>query len=84
MVEPIENLKYDAFDRAHSALWRTTMFQFDQDKENIELDTKAFIDTSFKKLRSAEGRSTAKYDYCSYLSMQLIICISKDLINCNI
>jgi dynein heavy chain len=59
MVEPIENLKYDAFDRAHVTLWRTTMFQFNQDKENIELDTKAFIDTSFKKLRSAEGEPNA-------------------------
>lgn len=55
MVAPIESLTYDAFDRANTALWRATMFQFDQDRENIEDDTKAFIDTSFKKLRSAEG-----------------------------
>ncbi|XP_073386148.1 dynein-1-alpha heavy chain, flagellar inner arm I1 complex isoform X3 [Physcomitrium patens] len=55
IVAPIENFPYDAFDRAHAALWRTTMLQFDQDRKTIEEDTKAFIDSSFKKLRSAEG-----------------------------
>ena len=54
---PMENLPFDAFDKAHAAMWRQTMYQFDEDKVKIEELTKAFIDTSFKKLRSAEGES---------------------------
>lgn len=58
MVAPIESLPFDAYDKSHAALWTATMLQFDQDKEKIEELTKAFIDTSFKKLRSAEGKVT--------------------------
>ena len=57
MVMPMESLPFDAFDKAHAAMWRQTMYQFDEDKVKIEELTKAFIDTSFKKLRSAEGES---------------------------
>ena len=62
MVAPIESLPFDAYDKSHAALWTATMLHFDQDKEKIEELTKAFIDTSFKKLRSAEGK-VAKQDY---------------------
>jgi dynein heavy chain len=55
MVAPVENLPFDAFDKSHAALWQAVVYQFDQDKGKIEDLTKAFIDTSFKKLRSAEG-----------------------------
>jgi len=57
MVAPVENLPFDAFDKSHAALWQAVVYQFDQDKGKIEDLTKAFIDTSFKKLRSAEGGS---------------------------
>lgn len=55
MLEPIEKLPFDPFDKLHSAQWSSTVTKFDVDKTNIELSTRAFIDTSFKKLRSAEG-----------------------------
>ena len=55
MVEPIETLPYDAFDRRYQAQWEQIMAKFASDKEVIERATRSFIDTSFKKLRSAEG-----------------------------
>lgn len=54
----MENLAFDAFDKAHAALWSAAVLAFDKDKERVEQLTKAFIDTSFKKLRSAEGTSS--------------------------
>ncbi|OAE19678.1 hypothetical protein AXG93_1847s1410 [Marchantia polymorpha subsp. ruderalis] len=55
MVDPIENLPFDAFDKAHAPMWSAAVLSFDKDKERVEQLTKAFIDSSFKKLRSAEG-----------------------------
>eukprot|EP01018_Ginkgo_biloba_P029496 Gb_13869 [translate_table: standard] len=55
MVEPVEKLPFEAFDKFYAAQWSSTMSNFNVEKENIERLTKAFIDTSFKKLRSAEG-----------------------------
>ncbi|KAK3281453.1 hypothetical protein CYMTET_10756, partial [Cymbomonas tetramitiformis] len=55
MVEPIENLAFDAFDKRYSSQWQGVDAKFTTDKEQIERATRAFIDTSFKKLRSAEG-----------------------------
>lgn len=56
MVDPIENLPFDAFDKAHAPMWSAAVLSFDKDKERVEQLTKAFIDSSFKKLRSAEGK----------------------------
>ncbi|KAL2608323.1 hypothetical protein R1flu_026896 [Riccia fluitans] len=55
MVDPIENLPCNAFDKAHANLWSAAVLSFDKEKEKVEQLTKAFIDSSFKKLRSAEG-----------------------------
>ncbi|GBG66229.1 hypothetical protein CBR_g57832 [Chara braunii] len=55
MIEPIANLPFDAFDKRHTHDWASAVAQFNTDKEQIEQATRAFIDTSFKKLRSAEG-----------------------------
>eukprot|EP00898_Chlorokybus_atmophyticus_P006649 jgi/Chlat1/6986/Chrsp56S00523 len=55
MVEPIEQLHFDAFDKRFGAQWAAVTAKFNADKEQIERATRAFIDTSFKKLRSAEG-----------------------------
>ena len=55
MVEPIENISFDPFDKGQAERWAGTVAKFMNDKEQIERATKVFIDTSFKKLRSAEG-----------------------------
>ena len=55
MVDPIQNLSFDVFDKQSMARWAEVSAKFGQDKEQIERATRAFIDTSFKKLRSAEG-----------------------------
>eukprot|EP00899_Mesostigma_viride_P018540 jgi/Mesvir1/26688/Mv20468-RA.1 len=55
MVAPILNLSFDAFDKRYGAQWAAVTTRFNADKEHIEQATRAFIDTSFKKLRSAEG-----------------------------
>ena len=55
MVDPIQNLTFDVFDKSSMAKWAEVSAKFGQDKEQIERATRAFIDTSFKKLRSAEG-----------------------------
>jgi dynein heavy chain len=55
MVENIEKLPFNVFDKSYALQWSATMSNFNMDKENIEHLTRSFIDTSFKKLRSAEG-----------------------------
>ena len=55
MVENVEKLPFNVFDKGYAMQWSATMSNFNMDKENIELLTRSFIDTSFKKLRSAEG-----------------------------
>ncbi|KAJ7570946.1 hypothetical protein O6H91_01G141400 [Diphasiastrum complanatum] len=55
MVEPLEKLPFDIFDKSYALQWSATVSNFNTEKDIIEHLTKAFIDTSFKKLRSAEG-----------------------------
>nr|AML30863.1 axonemal inner arm dynein heavy chain 7 [Marsilea vestita] len=55
MVENVEKLPFNVFDKSYALQWSATMSNFNMDRENIEHLTKNFIDTSFKKLRSAEG-----------------------------
>jgi dynein heavy chain len=55
MVDPIENLQFDAFEKKFQTQWQGVNAKFTTDKEQIERATRAFIDSSFKKLRSAEG-----------------------------
>jgi dynein heavy chain len=55
MAEPVETLEFDIFDKRFMAQWSGVNAKFQTDKEQIERATRVFIDTSFKKLRSAEG-----------------------------
>ena len=52
MVDPIESLNFDAFEKRHTAQWQGVNAKFTTDKEQIERATRAFIDSSFKKLRN--------------------------------
>lgn len=55
IVFPIENLRFDVFDKAATADWEAVRTNFLADSHEIEQITKVLIDTSFKKLRSAEA-----------------------------
>ena len=55
MVEPVCNPSFDLFDLKAGRMWSEVFRRFLEDKTQIENVTKAFIDSSFKKLRSAEG-----------------------------
>ena len=55
LVPPLEKVPFDIFERRYKTSWDTVMGQFREDVEDIEERTKTFIDTSFQKLRSAEG-----------------------------
>ncbi|GMH41526.1 hypothetical protein BSKO_09436 [Bryopsis sp. KO-2023] len=55
MVEPIENVPFNVFDQGESAQWVAAKTQFSNDNEGIKKATRELIDTSFRKLRSAEA-----------------------------
>jgi dynein heavy chain len=55
IVEPVETALFDAFERAHAPQWRALRARFFADNEEVKAATRELIDTSFRKLRSAEG-----------------------------
>lgn len=55
MVEPVETAMFDAFDQAHAPQWRALRAHFYADNEKVKAATRELIDTSFRKLRGAEG-----------------------------
>lgn len=55
LVVPLETVPFDIFDKRYQTSWESVMAKFRSDVEQIEENTKSFMDTSFKKLRSAEG-----------------------------
>lgn len=55
LPDRLENSPYDIFDRRYRDAWTSAMQQFHASVEEIEEMTKAFIELSFQKLRSAEG-----------------------------
>ena len=55
MIEPVVSPGFSIFDIFREAQWQEVFDRFLADKEQIENITKAFIDSSFKKLRSADA-----------------------------
>jgi dynein heavy chain, axonemal len=55
LVVPLDTVAYCIFDRGFQTSWEAVMLRFNEDVAEIEDVTKAFINESFKKLRSAEG-----------------------------
>lgn len=55
IVEPVETVMFDLFDQAHAPQWRALRARFFADNEEVKAATRELIDTSFRKLRSAEG-----------------------------
>ena len=55
MIKPLETIDFNIFDRFCMSQWKNLFDKFISDKDHIEQSTKTFIDSSFKKLRSAEG-----------------------------
>lgn len=55
MVEPVETAMFNAFDQAHAPQWKALRAHFYADNEKVKAATRELIDTSFRKLRSAEG-----------------------------
>lgn len=55
MVEPVETAMFDMFDQAHAMQWKSLRARFYTDNEEVKAATRDLIDTSFRKLRSAEG-----------------------------
>jgi dynein heavy chain len=55
IVEPVETAMLDVFDQGHAAQWRALRAHFFADNEEVKAATRELIDTSFRKLRSAEG-----------------------------
>jgi hypothetical protein len=55
IVEPVETVMYDVFDQTHAPQWRSLRARFFADNEEVKAATRELIDTSFRKLRSAEG-----------------------------
>lgn len=55
LVTPLENLPFNVFNRQYQTSWEQVMRSFNEKVEEIESRTKNFIDSSFQKLRSAEG-----------------------------
>jgi len=55
LIRPLEYLPYNIFDARYNGSWDQHMKEFHAKVEEIESRTKQFIDSSFQKLRSAEG-----------------------------
>ena len=55
LITPLEYLPYNIFDARYNGSWDQHMKEFHEKVEEIENRTKVFIDSSFRKLRSAEG-----------------------------
>jgi dynein heavy chain len=55
IVEPVETVMFDVFEQAHAPQWRALRTRFFADNEEVKAATRELIDTSFRKLRSAEG-----------------------------
>ncbi|PNH08033.1 Dynein-1-alpha heavy chain, flagellar inner arm I1 complex [Tetrabaena socialis] len=55
MYEPIESISFNVFDYGNAHEWKAAKTQFFADNEDIKAATRELIDTSFRKLRSAEG-----------------------------
>jgi dynein heavy chain len=55
MYEPIESITFNVFDYGNQHEWRAAKAEFYTDNEDIKAATRELIDTSFRKLRSAEG-----------------------------
>ncbi|CAG9462277.1 unnamed protein product [Pedinophyceae sp. YPF-701] len=55
MVDMLEGVDFNIFDTSKAAEWAALRAQFDAAAKEVERSTKSLIDSSFKKLRSAEG-----------------------------
>jgi hypothetical protein len=55
MVEPVETAMFDVFDQVHAPQWKALRAHFFAENEKVKAATRELIDTSFRKLRSAEG-----------------------------
>ncbi|ETN24636.1 hypothetical protein PPTG_00868 [Phytophthora nicotianae INRA-310] len=55
LIAPFESVPFKIFDRGYKTSWESVMVQFRDKVSEIEQMTRKFIDTSFQKLRSAEG-----------------------------
>ncbi|KAF8069431.1 DHC1 [Scenedesmus sp. PABB004] len=55
MVEPVETAPFCVFDAAAAPQWRELRRAFAADNDKVKASTRELIDTSFRKLRSAEG-----------------------------
>lgn len=80
IVEPVETVMFDVFDQAHAPQWRALRARFFADNEEVKTATRELIDTSFRKLRSAEGafdllqvRSTPGCSICAALAAAALL-----------
>lgn len=55
MYEPVELINFNVFDYGNSSEWKEVKTEFYSVNEDIKAGTRELIDTSFRKLRSAEG-----------------------------
>lgn len=55
MLQGVKHVKFNVFDRDMSLEWSTVVNQFREQNELAKNATRNLIDTSFRRLRSAEG-----------------------------
>jgi len=55
MVQKVKDVTFNIFDGARSLDWQAVVAEFKQNNETVKNATRNLIDTSFRKLRSAEG-----------------------------
>lgn len=55
MVEPVEGVAFNPFDRAHATDWRAVRQRFQRDADDVKLATRDLIDTCFRRLRSVDA-----------------------------
>lgn len=72
LISPLESLPFDIFDQRYQSSWDQQMKEFREKVQEIEDRTKQFIDSSFQKLRSAEGAFDLLQDFKNIESRETI------------
>jgi len=63
MVEPVEGVAFNPFNRAHAADWKAVRARFARDADDIKLATRDLIDTCFRKLRSVDAAAQLLHSF---------------------
>lgn len=63
MVQPVADITFHPFNKAHAAEWRAVRARFARDADDIQLATRDLVDTCFSKLRSVDAAAQLLHSF---------------------